>query len=415
MEAVMKKNLAKFFLFSAMFLLAVGSVCVSCVSAPDAGNAKHDMSVNTGKNLNGNIFTTVVFSKIRSVLVVNEKDRAKKIELSAGEWNYNSDTTEITLTAPVPFDSYIVSIGGVAEFPYTYVLNGIADADNLLVALDDRLAIKGYDYLFDSGTNRLTFRSDIDLHDHKWYISYDADGGGASMGDWDLAGNDRLSYLEAQHRKQYLDSWYDSQNSFWFFPDSLPQGQKPELVKRAATPQELQNMKSTPVPVMKFRMKTTERKLSRELGYKTAFPKKVTLPEYAAEYTTQFQTIEEYSDRGKLVRKLYVFYELTSDPSGRLPPNMGLYILPPDIPADTDAPETNMIISSDAVDMGVTVSRVRSWAMVSSNMAGIASKPDVNSVTDWSWHTAGAGYLLEAESSYDAVSESFIRQFVHAN
>ena len=37
MGVQMKKNLWKFFLFSGMFLLAAGSVCVSCVSAPDAG------------------------------------------------------------------------------------------------------------------------------------------------------------------------------------------------------------------------------------------------------------------------------------------------------------------------------------------------------------------------------------------
>ena len=417
MGVQMKKNLWKFFLFSGMFLLAAGSVCVSCVSAPDAGNAKHDISVNAGKDINGDIFTYSVFSKIKSVLLVDEKDHSKKIELSADDWSYNQDTTRIVINKPVPFSSYIVAVRGEAAFPYSYVLNGIINLKNMYVVLNDRLAIDGYDYTFDSGTNRLTFRSDININDCKWYITYDMNGGSAALSDG-YSGDkdyDRLSYFEAQHRKQYLDSWYDSQNSFWFFSDSSPEGQKPALVKRAATPAELQTMKSFPVSVMKIRMKTSAKKLSRELGYTISFSRKITLPEYNAQYTTDFQTIEEYSEAGKLVKKLYVFYELTSEPDSSLPSQLGLYILPPEVPGGTDADETVRVISSDTADLGIPVSRLRCWALFSGSGNDLADEPSVVSETQWSWHTRSADYMLESDSTYEAVCGAFIRQFVKNN
>jgi hypothetical protein len=414
MGVQMKKSLWKVFLFSGMFLLAAGSVCVSCVSAPDAGNAKHDISVNAGEDLNGDIFTYSVFTKITNVLLVDRKDRSKKMELSAADWSYNQDTTRIVINRPVPFSTYMVSVRGEAAFPYSYVLNGIVNLKNMYVILNDRLAIDGYDYTFDSGTNRLTFRSDININDCKWYITYDMESGSVALSDR-YSGDkesDRLGYFEAQHRKEYLDSWYDSQDSFWFFSDSSLEGQKPMLVKRAATPVELQAMKSFPVSVMKFRMKTTPKKLSRELGYKVSFPRKITLPEYNAQYTTDFQTIEEYSEAGKLVKKLYVFYELTSGADSSVPQQLGLYILPPDAPSDADAPEKNMIINSDTVDIGGPVARRRSWALFSEIGNDLADEPSVVSQTQWSWHTPHAEYMLESDSMYEAVCESFIRQFI---
>lgn len=410
----MKKELWKVFLFSGMFLLAVGSVCVSCVSAPDAGNAKHDISVNAGKDINGDVFTYSVFSKIKSVLLVDENDRSKKLELSADDWSYNQDTTRIVINRPVPFSSYMVCVRGEGEFPYSYVLNGIVNRGNMYVILNARLAIDGYDYTFDSAADRLTFRSDIDINDCKWYISYDMKGGSAALSDG-YSGDkdyDRLSYFEAQHRKQYLDSWYDSQDSFWFLGDSLSEGQKPDLVKRAATPAELQAMKSYPVSVMKFRMKTSAKKLSRELGYKVSYPPEITLPEYNAQYTKEWQTIEEYSDAGKLVKTLFVFYRLTSGEGGSLPPQLGVTVQPPDVSVGTGAKESVRVISSDTADLGIPVSRLRCWALFSESGNDLADKPSVVSETQWSWHTQYAEYMLESDSGDEAACESFIRQFV---
>lgn len=50
--------------------------------------------------------------------------------------------------------------------------------------------------------------------------------------------------------------------------------------------------------------------------------------------------------------------------------------------------------------------------MFSSNTVGMDSKPDAGSVTEWSWHTQGAGYMLEADSAYEPARESFIHQFI---
>lgn len=107
-----------------------------------------------------------------------------------------------------------------------------------------------------------------------------------------------------------------------------------------------------------------------------------------------------------------MFYDLSSGEAGKHPLQLGLYILPPELSSGTDVPESNLIISSDTVDLAVSVYAIRSWAMVSSNMAGVSGKPDVSSMTGWSWHTGSTGYLLQADSAYDSVCESFIRRVV---
>lgn len=71
-----------------------------------------------------------------------------------------------------------------------------------------------------------------------------------------------------------------------------------------------------------------------------------------------------------------------------------------------------MFISSDTVDLNIPLLRRRCWAMFSSNTVGMDSKPDAGSVTEWSWHTQGAGYMLEADSAYEPARESFIHQFI---
>ena len=169
-------------------------------------------------------------------------------------------------------------------------------------------------------------------------------------------------------------------------------------------------MKNTPVPVLKFRMKASERTLSRELGYKVSFPEKISLKEYSAEYSTLMKTIEEYSNNGVLVRKLSVYYELkTPVSSADLPAQLELYILPPGTAPDTDDSKDCTIISTDTVSLGTPVTRTRCWALSAKNMT---DKPEVCSSTEWSWRTADAGYSLSANSSKEAVCEAFIRNIV---
>lgn len=395
-----------------MFLLAAGSVCISCASAPGGRVAEHEVSINTGKAADGKLYTSTVFTEIRSVLVTDSHDRSKKNELREGDWEYNPETTELIIKTRILFDDYIAGVTGTARFPDTFVLAGISDPNSLMVILGGRLAIDGYDYTYNPDTGRLVFRSDIDINKQEWYIQYDSGEGSASMGEWKPENGDRISYIEAEHRRQYLNKWYDGQDAFWFWGTPKEPGQKPELVRRKATPAELAEMKNLPVTVLKFRRNASARSLSHELGYKISFPEKITLPQYAAGYQVKQKIIEECAENGALTRKLSLLYEPEkSSPKADMPAILTLYILPPGMQPETEAQKNDYTISTQMVDLGLQVRQERYWVMLTSSLEG---KPDVRSWTEWIWHTAAAGYSISADSSEESVYEPIIRQLIQS-
>lgn len=167
----MKKSVYSAIPFLLMFILATGSVVLSCATAPSAKSASREdkLSINTAANLDGRLYTTWVFGEIRSVMIVDEGDRSRKIELKAEDYRYDPASTEITLLRALPFKNYFASIEGTESLPHTFVLNGIKDEEELMVIISDRLAIAGYDYAFDrsdqtppgASTLRAVFRSGV--------------------------------------------------------------------------------------------------------------------------------------------------------------------------------------------------------------------------------------------------------------
>jgi hypothetical protein len=263
-----------------MFILATGSVVLSCATAPTAKAANRDakIEVNTGPLQGGKLYTTWVFDRIQSVMIVDVSDRSRKIELAQKEWGYDPATTELTILREIPFKDYFAHIEGSQSLPHAFVLNEIKDETDLLVIISDRLAIKGYDYTFNEKESRLTFRNDVNLKESDWSIQYSTPYGGAMLGEWKPENADRMSYIEAEHRRRWLDSWYDRQTAFWFLDDARGEwkanpNQPPALIRRAASPKELADMKSAPLNVVKFRTETKDQELSREIGFDARVPR----------------------------------------------------------------------------------------------------------------------------------------------
>ncbi|MBI9108692.1 MAG: hypothetical protein JEZ04_18245 [Spirochaetales bacterium] len=212
----MIKSICRVLPFWAMFIIATGSVIVSCATTP-AINNDTSISLNTGRSMNGETYTLWVFDEIQSVIIVNLVDRSRKIELACGEWSYDPATTELRILKEIPFQEYVASIEGNVLFPHTFVLNDIEEEEALAVILEDRLAIAGYDYSFEPENNQLVFRNDVNIKNISWCISYKTPGGSSMSGEWEADEQDKIEYLMAEHQKRYLDSWYDRQDSFWFF------------------------------------------------------------------------------------------------------------------------------------------------------------------------------------------------------
>ena len=406
----MKKNLLYTLPFFCMFLLATGSVVLSCVTVPNGkeGGSQKLSTVNTVPDETGAIYTTWRMDDIKSVIVINFRDKSKKMELSETEWAYDKDTTRLRINRDIPFPEYVVHIEGINTFPNTFILRDMADRKTLLVALEQRVAIEGYDYTLDDRNGLLTFRDDIDLHDTQWMLQYDTPLGMFSFGEW--TDGDWLSYIEANQRKKYLDTWYDSQDSFYFFEDTP--GRKndpsapPALVKRPATPEEFHRMKSYPISVLKFRGTVSDRELSKELGFKVSLPENIPGKTPGETIPLSGKIIGEYAGDNRLVKKLHANYlagesEMVELTLSKTNEQLGAY---------EDAEYEKYLISRDTVDLGLPVARIRSWG---TQVTGLNDIPRVISITEWKWESGGVYYSMSATSDNDSWYERIIADVIH--
>lgn len=410
----LKKRILKALPFLGMFILATGSVAVSCATAQALGKFPREekVSVNAGPARDGKIRTTWVFDRVESVILVDENDRSRKIELEPTEWSYTPETTELLINKTIPFARYIARVEGIRTTPETFILDGFSDEAGLLVIMSDRLAIGGYDYSFDAATNRLTFRDDVRLKGADWSIQYETDHGGAMLGEWRPESADRMSYLEAEHRKRRLDAWYDRQTAFWFLDDARidewrkKRDRRPELILRPATGDELARMKAEPVPVLKFRTSAKDSKLSRELGFDARVPDR--LGEKATgEFDLLWKTIEETSRDGRLERKLDVMY---GDPVKTGPDQCAIGVTLGKN-GMTGYGETEWQIDERTLDLGLAVRVVRQWG---TQTGGLDEKPTVIRLSEWTWADGDVCFRATADSANDERTAALIRQFIAA-
>jgi hypothetical protein len=418
MEALkMKKTISGILPFLCMFVLATGSVVLSCATAPTAVAVGRDtkISLNTGPLQGGKLYTTWVFERIESVVIVDESDRSRKIELAQKEWSYDPATTELSILRDIPFKDYFAHIEGYQSLPHSFVLNAIKDETDLLVIISDRLAIEGYDYAFNSKESRLTFRNDVNLKESDWSIQYSTPLGGTMIGEWKPENENRMSYIEAEHRRRWLNSWYDRQTAFWFLDDArrsewkVNPAQPPALILRAATPKELADMKSVPLNISKFRTETKDQALSREIGFNARVPSMLSTESPRVEYPLAWKTIEEFSSDGNLVRTLDVVYE---DGSGA---GLGQYVVHITMEkvgvGASEQKEIEWLIGEETVDLGLPVQVLRQWGMQTSD---IDSKPTVVSLTTWTWTEGAIRCQADGDSANDARTAALLRQFIAA-
>ena len=268
--------------FLLMLVLILGSVVVSCATSPQyrysGKNTGNYLTMNTDRTLSGDIYTYQIFSHIDKVIVFNRSNRAEKIELSKEDWAYDSSIGLLTLKRDVKYKDIIIHIAGSAEKPVRFYLPGFrGEPEDLFVVLGKRLAINGFDYTFNPGTRTLIFRDDLDPEKESYSISYETESGGVGLGNWDPEDGDELAYLEAQHRREKLNRFYKSREEFYFFEAPAAPGDKPELVLRTPTPEEISAMMNYPVKVMKFRFRVSDKLISKEAGFDVSTPEEITL------------------------------------------------------------------------------------------------------------------------------------------
>ena len=398
----MKKRLFRILPFLGMFILATGSVVLSCTTTSIRDDSSIDLNINC--SVDSEIFTAWVLKDIQSVIVVDESDHSRKIELTPDEWLYDYDTTELLILREIPFQEYFAKIEGRHTVPHSFVLSGKAD-DDLLIIIDNRLAIEGYDYSIDTQTNHLVFRTGIDLKNTEWYIRYRTQEGGVGLGEWSAENQDQISYLEAEYQRRFLESWYDKQDSFWFFDNSGTPTEPPNLVKRKATSEELAAMKSYPMSVWKMRLDSDFSELSKEMGFDISLPKEINVDNPSILFKLFSKRIEEYCDNGKLLKRLHVMYE-----NGKvISDNYKLIDIEISLLQRKEEENPDHLIDESAIDLGTPVRRTRQWGIVTQHPD---EKPKIKSLTSWSWSNGSVNFNVSGESSYEEIYQVLIHEII---
>lgn len=221
--------------FVAAFVVLVGSVLIARAVHARPSDV---YPVNTGPNQNGIVYTVRVFKDISSVVVIDSEKHARRKHLAPGSYSYDPQTTRLDFAEPLPFADPVVHVEGTAVQPEQFYIPDFSGAENeLLVLFKDRVAIAGFEYVYDADTHLITFRSDLHPEaDGNFHITFQTEDGAGQhgFGSWRKKDLDALSELEWQWMHQ---------------------------------------TQGAPLHVMKYRTGVSDRKLSKEVGFSVRLPK----------------------------------------------------------------------------------------------------------------------------------------------
>lgn len=260
------KKIVMVLAFTGAFGILLGSVFIAKSIHKKSDNI---YTVNTMPDQNGKIHTVRVFKSILSVVAIDSKVPSKKIEIPVDTLSYNPDTTEIQSGQNImPFgENTVIHIEGETVLPEKFCIYDFdGTADSLLVLLDGKEAIEDYEYVFDLGKNTISFRNDIHPEkDAKFHIMYKTnDGAMHGFGNWGKEDGDTLAELQ------------------WKW---------------------LHKIENAPMMVMKDRSDVSNKKLSKEVGFKIELPKGTStfISETMEGTEKQFSVMRWYDDKGFMV------------------------------------------------------------------------------------------------------------------
>lgn len=393
----MKKTLLAILPFVAALAIATGSVVVSCAISSPART-----SINTGVDQDGRIYSNFVFTRIDSVTLISLRDRSKKTELAVGSWSYDETTSELTIRESANLKDYVVHIEGSYRRPPALILNTISDPESLLVILDRRLAVEGYDYTFNPTSRCLTFRNDINIDRSSWYISYDTEIGSGCIGNGNDSDteNDIIAYAEAEKRYSALKRFYASRSEFWFMDKGDAPDGSPELVLRKPTEKEWNDMTSYPVTVLKARPNASNRKLSKEIGFNANLPKEIAISDTEG-LKLILHMIEESTKDGTVRKSLTASYENGAGDS--------FILLSLSRNTGEQNHEGEYSISDETVDLGLPVRKHTAWCMQTGTPE---EKPVLAKAISWTWIEGTVYCAIDGSAESAPLVESLIREVI---
>ena len=300
----------KIFILFAALAIAPLMVIVSCVStAAHADGSLDRISLNTGPDKDGKIFSVQVIDHLESVMILDMTDRGKRTELSPEDWSYDPLTTRLTVTRAIPYVNPVYHLEGSGERPSRFILQNVKKGETPIVFVEKRVAIEGVDYDWDSGKFLLTVRKGLNPNGPGFFVDYLTVDGGGCFGDWgDAENSDRIEYYLAEKRRGDFKAMVDSGAEFPFL-EKHGSGD-PSVVMRKPTAQERLDLVSQSSPVIKCRNKR-DAEISKEVGFDARMPGKLRFADSSAFADPGVKMILETAGEGTSALSVMCYYQLS--------------------------------------------------------------------------------------------------------
>ena len=290
-------------------------VVVSCVTTA-ISSTDEKITVNTGPDLAGRIYTTQVIDQVDRVAVHDLVDRSLHLELVPEEWRYDSQTTELTVKRPIPFKNPVYHLEGTGKRPARFLLpENLNPAEEPFVLLGDRIAVEGYDYTWHPQQRLLTFREDLNMEKETFEVNYwTLPEGEASFGNRVSKRGDVADYLMAQRERAAWKRRVESGSAFPFLEKSA--SGPPHLVMRPPTDAEKKQWLSEPAEIILTRFGISDQEIGKEVGFDTRIPARVVFADQSF-CTSGMRMVIQTNSEGKTVRKVVVFFSFSDRIQGQ--------------------------------------------------------------------------------------------------
>lgn len=374
-----------YWLVIVLLVIAPAIVIVSCVSASlRSDDCLDPVSLNTGGDSTDRIMTCQVIDMIESVIVHDGTDRTRHIELRDTEWQYNTRTTELQVLREIPYLNPVYHIEGFSERPQRFVISSITPGEAPVVFIQGRLAIESIDYSWYPEQTLLVFLKQIDIDQPGFFIDYSSPSGGGCFGTrGEAAIADSIEHYLGQIRREKFRRELEKNSEHPFLVKG--NGQEPVIMMRALTPAEKEEQLNQVTSVIKPRQ-STDREISREVGFDSRLPDKIPLPGCEAFALAGVRMIIETAAPPGTRTAVVCYYQFTDKVFGSGGDSIAISLS--DTPCSDSGANNDFVIESGVSTTLPAFTRTISWGITQDDTG-------YSLVKTVSWRGASRGVYIE--------------------
>lgn len=390
----MKTVIKKIIPFILILILIIGSVVLSC------SIKQKTISLNTGISPDGKVFTNRVMQEITKVIAINLEDRSRIKEFSPELYSYNPETTELIFLQENDKDIGFIVEGKPVQ-PATFVLTDLdTNVGPVFVFFNDGVAIQNDDYIINTETKTLTFNENLNLEANPYVITWQSYYGMSTIGEQTKEIEDLYSKSQAVWVTDLIRSEIKKQTQT---PEVVIENNSAYIRMRSISEEEKQKtIDLLPVTQVKARIKTSAKKLSKEVGFKVSFTEEV--KDENLSWKVSVPLLIETSVQGETTKSIELFYYEVSNPEPLI------------LTLSKDAEDENLEwqISEETLAYTIPVIKRTAYAVIQNQSdSSSAENYSAEKYCYYSWKIDDVTYQTNTTENNSINAERFIKAIVN--